>query len=312
MSNEEQTMVQTTKLIGTSNALEKTYMRLTSYPKPENVRPIEVLKKALAHIKNQFVQNEDFRWANEQLKGVRQDITVQNLRCAFVLDVYETHARLLLEHGDLNEFNQCQTMIRSMTNPRYIEGDEIVEGKGDCRVILHDDTKRCRQAEETADEFLAYRILYDLVQNSWSDLGSALSGYVTDRVFERTNPDGTCHHEVLLVSRTSSSYHALAVVKAVVGHDYHTFFQLYEFAPHLSAYLMDFLVRRVRNAAYERITAAYRPIFSVVRFLELLMFQDLDETRSFLKNSGAVFVSDSNDSSLWVDCKASFAVMKRI
>ena len=75
----------------------------------------------------------------------------------------------------------------------------------------------------------------------------------------------------------------------------------------MSAYLMDFLVRRVRIAAFERIVAAYRPTISVEHFREALVFQDLAETRIFLKQNGAIYVEDSGCPNFWVDCKATFA-----
>ncbi|KAG7364793.1 SAC3/GANP family protein [Nitzschia inconspicua] len=310
ISQELEAPVRARTLVGTSTALEKPYMRLTTHPKAENVRPLAVLQRCLAHIKSKFIQNEDFEWANEQLKSVRQDITVQHLRCPFVLEVYETHARILLEHGDLNEFNQCQTMIRSLTSSSY--GEDEIDHAGMSQVhFINDDTNLLRQADETADEFQAYRLLYDLVQYSWSDLGLALSQYATEREAGQNSCDDTYHQELPLVARGSSSRHALKVVKAVMHNDYQTFFRLYESAPHLSAYLMDFLVRRVRIAAYERIVAAYRPTISVEHFREVLVFHDLEETRRFLRKSGAVFVSDSTGPAFWVDCKASFAVLNQ-
>lgn len=44
-------------------------MRLTSAPKAEDVRPLPVLRAALSHVKAHFVENEDFDFANEQLKS---------------------------------------------------------------------------------------------------------------------------------------------------------------------------------------------------------------------------------------------------
>lgn len=303
-------------------------MRLTSAPKEEDVRPLPVLRKSLAHIKSQFIQLEDFDWANEQLKSVRQDITVQHLRNSFVLEVYETHARILLEHGDLNEFNQCQTMIRSLTSPYQASMDELEDddlmttpssalenlspNQSETNGLLH-------QSDETSDEFQAYGLLYDLVQHSWSDLVLALSLHSrnrsrSDRSIDSDvdTPKKKCQGPPLNggipeVVRGSSFRHALTVVMAVIHNDYQTFFRLYESAPHMSAYLMDFLVRRVRDAAYERIIAAYRPTISVEYVREALVFQDLEEARRFLKKKGAVFVSELGGPPFWVDCKATFA-----
>ena len=55
--------------VGESTTLEKAYMRLTSAPKAEDVRPLPVLRMALSHVKAHFVENEDFDFANEQLKS---------------------------------------------------------------------------------------------------------------------------------------------------------------------------------------------------------------------------------------------------
>lgn len=62
------------KFVGTSTALEKSYMRLTTAPKASDVRPLAVLRKALSHVKAHFIENEDFNFANEQLKS-KLDLT---------------------------------------------------------------------------------------------------------------------------------------------------------------------------------------------------------------------------------------------
>lgn len=279
-------------LIGQNQNLEKEYLRLTTFPRAEDVRPLKVLIKSLAHIKSRYCQAEDFEWANEQLKSVRQDMTVQRIRNAFVLNVYETHARILLEHGDLNEFNQCQTMIRSLTEGiNDLVADSVSDsmggdfGSGRCSK-----EQPLVQLPEAADEFRGYAILYALVRNSHIELKTELT--------RAKSTPGTCHAK-------SSCGHALSVVKALDDHDYRTFFRLYESAPHMSAYLMDFLVKRVRDAAYERIIAAYRPNVSVEQFRECLCFVDLEETRRFLRQKKAIYVDEKTGPSFWVDCKAS-------
>lgn len=71
--------------VGLSTALEKPYLRLTTFPDPKLVRPLPILVKALAYIKNKYIQEEDFEWTNEQLKSVRQDLTVQGIHGPFCL-----------------------------------------------------------------------------------------------------------------------------------------------------------------------------------------------------------------------------------
>jgi hypothetical protein len=57
------------KLVGKSTSVEKPYMRLTTAPKASDVRPLPVLRMALSHVKAHFIENEDFTFADEQLKS---------------------------------------------------------------------------------------------------------------------------------------------------------------------------------------------------------------------------------------------------
>lgn len=285
--------------MGHSTNLEKPFLRLTTFPKAEEVRPLKVLKKALAHIKSRYIQEEDFEWANEQLKSVRQDLTVQRIRNQFVLDVYETHARMLLEYGDLDEFNQCQTVIRTLTEGPDPSGnaEPLDQVEGNIGISQDGDFTILKQSDEHLDEFRGYNFLYALVRNSAVDLKLHLV---------RTGV-GFEVGELTSDVKKSGCRHALRVVKAVMENDYRTFFRLYESPPHMSAYLMDFLVKRVRENAFDRIIAAYRPNVSMEIVRKWLNFQDIEETRRFLRQRGAVFVQEHGQAPFWVDCKATVA-----
>lgn len=308
-------------LVGTSTALEKPYLRLTDFPKPENVRPLPVLRKVLAHIKNKYIQEEDFEWANEQLKSARQDLTVQHIRNDFVLEVYETHARILLEHGDLNEFHQCQTMLRSLTAPnRMIDINKVGSSKSGFASFSEDAPKESlKQNDEQADEFYAYGLLYNLIQNTWGEMNLMLS---TSKNSLKKNVDKSSKKKARKKCQSNGSVpeclrghavkHALSVVSAIMHDDYQSFFRLYEAAPNLSAYLMDFLVQRVRKSAYVRTITAYRPTLSVEHFREALFFQDLEETRRFLKSQGCIFIHELGAPPFWVDCKATFLATAKV
>lgn len=100
---------------GTCEALEKDYFRLTSAPDPATVRPERVLTLALTALKSKWKsQSVDYDYACNQLKAIRQDLTVQNIKNKFAIHVYETHARIALENADMNEYNQCQTQLKEL------------------------------------------------------------------------------------------------------------------------------------------------------------------------------------------------------
>ncbi|XP_010669752.2 SAC3 family protein A isoform X2 [Beta vulgaris subsp. vulgaris] len=131
---------------GTCQEIEKRYLRLTSAPDPSTVRPEEVLEKALDMVQN---SQKNYLYKCDQLKSIRQDLTVQRIRNELTVKVYETHARLALEFGDLPEFNQSQSQLKSLYG----------EGIAGCRM-----------------EFSAYNLLsVSLLSNNRRDLLSLMS-----------------------------------------------------------------------------------------------------------------------------------------
>ena len=101
-------------VVGRSQVLEKKYFRLTSAPNPDTVRPLPVLEKSLELLKKKWKKESNYSYICDQFKSLRQDLTVQHIKNDFTVNVYEIHARIALEKGDLGEYNQCQTQLRGL------------------------------------------------------------------------------------------------------------------------------------------------------------------------------------------------------
>ncbi|OEL13694.1 SAC3 family protein A [Dichanthelium oligosanthes] len=96
---------------GTCQEIEKEYLRLTRAPKPDEVRPEDVLEKALHMVET---SEKNYLYKCDQLKSIRQDLTVQRIQNELTVKVYETHARLAIQSGDLAEYNQCQSQLKRL------------------------------------------------------------------------------------------------------------------------------------------------------------------------------------------------------
>jgi hypothetical protein len=272
---------------GTSTALEKKYLRLTGVPDPSTVRPEPVLQHALVMILDRWSRskqntrgrdgggkaeegeaaNVSYLWVCEQLKAVRQDLTVQHIHNQFAADVYEAHARIALSERDLGEFNQCQTRLQALFADHGVGSDESKE------------------------EFAAYNVLYLLyAQLKYAQPGTDLASAVQN-----------------LPPRVRASRGvrwALAVRGAIEREDYRAvLLRLWGAAPAQGRLVLDLLVGHVRHAALRSVCLTVRPAVSVhwLRREVLGLLDDQGWARMLAEYPGLAFSEDGAT----LDCKAS-------
>lgn len=135
-------------VVGRSQALEKKYFRLTAPPNPDTVRPLPVLRMTLDLLKQKWKEDNNYSYICDQFKSLRQDLTVQHIKNEFTVHIYEIHARIALEKGDLGEYNQCQTQLRGLY-AQHLGGHPM--------------------------EFKAYRILYFIHTCNRTDMNDVLA-----------------------------------------------------------------------------------------------------------------------------------------
>ena len=237
--DESTSLVFTThRVTGRCQDLEKDYLRLTSQADPDRVRPPTVLLRALNMVKRKWIDAGDYEYVCNQLKAIRQDLTVQHIKDALTVEVYETHARIALESLDFQEFAQCQTQLQ----------------------LLYKDGVTCGMEREC--EFAAYKILYSCLMTGPSDSGLA-------SFMNSLSPEHKSDPAV---------QHALAVRSALLTTNFERFFTLWIHAPNMSAYIIDPLADSMRQRSARILVSAYRPTLSLEHITRALAFDRTEES----------------------------------
>lgn len=201
-------------------------------------------------------------YAADQFKGMRQDCTVQHLRNSLSASIYEAHARAALEHGDMAEFNQCQSQLQQ----HYSMG---IYG--------------CRE------EFTAYRLLYQALhgRENHAALLSCLQSLSPE---VSMTPGAVCiaSGRPVLCARQRpgllglqdaqhpSVSHALQVRQSLAAGDLAKVCVLYSRTPNMGRALLDTVLPRIRFAALKVLVKAYLPSLPVHAVARRLGFSGAD------------------------------------
>jgi len=238
---------------GTCTVLEKEYLRLTAPPRPELVRPEGILKIYLKKLKKNYAKpdHKDYLWFCSQLKAIRQDCTVQRIQNEFAVDVYETHARIALQEGDLNEYNQCQTQLQ--------------------------DLYRDNPSMPNHEEFIAYKLLYYVVLSCNDQYDGGSSDMF--KIMLSLSSEQRQHPAI---------EHALKVRECVAFGNYLHFFRLHDLSPHLGDKLTSRIVPTMRLRGLRRMAKSYRPTLDVRVCTEHLGFDSPEMGKDWLVRCGCV------------------------
>jgi len=229
---------------GLSQALEKSYLRLTTAPDPATVRPEGVLRQALTFVLSKFeAKGDPYYYLCDQLKAIRQDLTVQRINNKFTVEVYEIAAGFALQYGDQAEFNQSQANLK----PLYSQG--------------------VMKTEDSVYEFLAYRLLYAVLNGAQDELNIELDELASLPPRHRKRPE---------------IQHALKVVQCWIEGNYIRFNKLYDAAPNMGRKVMDLFRRKIADRFYPRLLKPYRPTPIPLDFVKGILFPGDKVYQSFI------------------------------
>lgn len=154
--------ISTDPIIGRNENLEKKYLRLTSQPNPDTIRPLRVLHKTLQLLFDKYTNGATYNYLCDQCKSLRQDLTVQNIKHDFTIMAYELHSKIAIEYGDWGEFNQCQSQLKILYNIKELNKPNYFE-------------------------FLGYRILYYILTGNINEVYELESILIKDGIIDTDN-----------------------------------------------------------------------------------------------------------------------------
>lgn len=226
--------------VGRSTAMERAYTRYE--PLVDDIRPLPVLRSAFLYIVRRAKAMEAAegvkagqKYLSDQLKGMRQDLRVQNIVTGFTVKVYEQHAQLCLEMGDIGEFNQCQAALKHLYESPALN------------------LERCH-----ARDFFLYRVVYLTLSEQYDSLSTELI------TFTNAQLTGATPHGMDVDKNTMNR--TLALCNACVNGDTSTICRLLRDFPVYMSYLVRIYLQKLRITWLREILVAMKGSLTM-RFL---------------------------------------------
>ena len=230
----------------------------------------------------------------EQMKSIRQDLTVQRVRNEFTVEVYEMHARICLEFDDETELKQCQAQLAA----------------------LYEDGIGTREAQR---EFMAYDLLYNLGKQAVENVNKLMlqltredaeDKFIAHALKVREAATGGNYHRWFKLYASAPGHSAylmdhfadrerLAALK-VTAHQ----LQPYNTRPAATITPPPPPPSRTRTLQQQVIVRSYMPSVPTSFVAEQLGYdgaEAVNECADFLKDHGAVLSDDGG----MLDCKGS-------
>ena len=200
------------------------------------------------------------------------------------VEAYESHARVALEIGDLNEYNQCQTQLKQL----YASG-----------------------LKGSDKEFTAYRILYYLYlrgnkkyQSGSQDLLNLMASLSAETqryayaIWIILHGETPFNNSGYNICSHPSVLHALSIRQAILQDNYHRFFTLYKRTPDLGNCILDLVATSYRFKVLQRMIKAYKPSIQCSFIISELGFDCESAGNEFLKSTGCLIVHGNENPSV--------------
>ncbi|CCH61801.1 hypothetical protein TBLA_0F02620 [Henningerozyma blattae CBS 6284] len=233
-------------VVGRCTTLEKSYLRLTSEPNPDLVRPLHILKQSFDSLMKRHTSGSvSYTYVCDQFKAIRQDLRVQMIDNQFTLKVYETHARIALENSDIGEFNQCQSRISTLFEIPSIK-------------------------PSYQEEFIYYKILYYILTEDNGSLNSLRLTLIKNS---------------LALYKNKMVQIAFKLADAKVVGDYHSFVKIAKLVSGLGKKLLELFIDKERMKTLLVISKSYNQA-NLSLLCEELYFNTIEDVANFFVDMG--------------------------